>query len=68
VKVCFVDYEQQLHPVHFSASNRILCGASTGLSSYTTLTPYGQNFINLVALEAEPTGTLVSCDYPVKDF
>jgi hypothetical protein len=48
--------------------NGILCGASTGLKACTTLTLHGRNFINLVALKAEPTDTSVSCDNRLRDF
>jgi hypothetical protein len=48
--------------------NWILCRASVGLSSCTTVTLCWQNFINLVALEAEPTGIPVSCDNRFRDF
>jgi hypothetical protein len=48
--------------------NEILCEAPTSLSSCTTLTLYGQNFINFAALEAQPTDRPISCDNRLRDF
>jgi hypothetical protein len=48
--------------------NRILCEAPIGLSSCTTLTLYGWNFINLFAFKAEPTDISTSCDNHLRDF